>query len=280
MIAPAAVDALTRIERHRGVDIQTYVRALGDQKYASIKQHRRQALLHRARKSARSAVLDDVTIRKTTNIASAEASRAKKQFILDELFTQLRENSSDSLVLASELRRLSSLLEKKSIENHILLAELHDQRTLWASAFSTTYSPPPHSAHALHNPSFVPHSGAQHIQPTAQSACVSLEPLQQLEAHTDTLILKPDSHQHTEQMHTAPIAVNTTAAAARAPRIDISEVERVLKPDVVCCSSSFEDGDASDDSKTLFDPPVMQSLTTESSQLAAYNPSNQFTVAG
>lgn len=132
VLHPSAVEVLQRVEAQSTVDVESYVRALGDTKYASVKESRRGALLERERSSAAGAELDDVTIRRVTNLASAEASRAKKEFIMDELRSQLKKKSEDAIVLASELRKTVAIFHQVSNVNRQLEFQMAQQQYTYA----------------------------------------------------------------------------------------------------------------------------------------------------
>lgn len=137
MLQLAAAEVLQRVEAQSAVDVESYVRALGDKRYAVVKESRRAALLRRARTESEAAELDDATTRRITNLASAEASRAKKEFIMDELHSQLKKKSDDAVVLANELRRILAVLEQAGNENRQLEVQLHQQRLGYDPFLST-----------------------------------------------------------------------------------------------------------------------------------------------
>lgn len=128
ILHPAALDVLQRVEAQSAVDVESYVKALGDKKYSSVKESRREALLKRFGASANGAQLDDATVRRVTNLASAEASRAKKEFILDELQSQLKKRSADAVVLAAELRKTMSHLEQVGNSNRQIEFQLQQRQ--------------------------------------------------------------------------------------------------------------------------------------------------------
>lgn len=96
-------EVLQRVEAPKAVDMKSYVRFLGDKRFAVVKASRRTALLHRARAESGAVELDDATPRRITNLASAKESRAKNESNIDELHSQLKKKSDDPVVLANKL---------------------------------------------------------------------------------------------------------------------------------------------------------------------------------
>lgn len=113
ILSSAGSEVFQRVLAQSSVDLESYVRSLGDKQYNIVKQARRTALLRKAKiDSGRD--LDDVTIRKKTNLASAEASRAKKEYIMDQLSAQLKNKMEDAVVLAQEMRKLLMMVEQQT----------------------------------------------------------------------------------------------------------------------------------------------------------------------
>lgn len=134
VLHPVAAEVLQRTENNSAWDVESYVRALGNKKYAAVKELRRVALLTRAKEESGVSSLNEATIRKQTNLASAEASRAKKEFILEQLYAQLKKKNEDAIILAKELRRVLSIIEQMN-NTRQMEAYLQHQRGQTHSAY-------------------------------------------------------------------------------------------------------------------------------------------------
>ena len=89
------------------LDSSGIIRSSSKKYYARYKTHRKGELLSKVRARCAGKVLDERTIRKQTNLASAEASRKKKDFMLNELSKFLRLRDDDAKVLTEELKDLA-----------------------------------------------------------------------------------------------------------------------------------------------------------------------------
>lgn len=132
-VSGKVLEVLQRVDAQSAVDVESYVRALGNKRYLEVKEARLDVLLQRARAASGVEELDDTTVRRNTNLASAEASRAKKEFIMDELYSQLKKKTEDAVVLAEQLRKMLALVEQLSSANRHLEGQLRQQRLAYES---------------------------------------------------------------------------------------------------------------------------------------------------
>lgn len=106
---------LHRIESKGPTDLEQQLHLHAESYYTDHKKKRRKELLEKAREEY-SGELDDTIIRRQTNLASAEASRKKKEYMLKQLRRILKECDRNQKLLAGELRSLLAVCENQRRE--------------------------------------------------------------------------------------------------------------------------------------------------------------------
>lgn len=89
---------------------------------------------------------------RNTDLACAEASRAKKEFIMAELHAQLNKNNEEATGLANELLRMLLVIEQPSILNQQLDAQLHQQPLTYGTLITAKPQMQEHIANSMTQP--------------------------------------------------------------------------------------------------------------------------------
>lgn len=296
MLYPAAAVVLQRVEAQSAVDVESYVRALGDKRYVVVKESRRAALFRRTRTESGATELDDATIRRITNLASAEASRAKKEFIMHELHSQLKKKSEDAVILANELRRILAHAEQVGNAKSRLEAQLHYER------FGYNPFMPTHTLHTQMNGQTV------NVAPTMQDNTPLFFSKDFLPHSVDQFLHEPNTgmrqdHDQSEyscamdQGHfqdgtpaTPGTVITATTECGLSPdkrqapeTFQAFELDNNLKMEALMCPPNIDSCYGVDEAKLnalQSSLPPLQPDVAESLELCVSNPRNQLTVAG